>query len=346
MPAAPTMKAMRARARGRPLSLDDVPLPVARDGEVLLEVLACGVCRTDLHVLDAELPDLRYPVIPGHEIVGRVVHAGGGVTSVREGERVGVPWLASSCGACEYCARGLENLCEHAAFTGYTVDGGYAQYTVADARYCLPLPARWTDVEAAPLLCAGLIGYRAYRLAGAGTRLGLYGFGAAAHLLAQVAQAEQREVYAFTKRGDAAGQAFARSLGAVWAGGSDESPPVPLDAAIIFAAAGELVPAALAAVRKGGRVVCAGIHMTDVPSFPYRLLWGERSLCSVANLTRADGAQFMRVAEKIGLRPTVETFALADANAALARLRDGRLRGAAVLVMQGPRNVTRGNRGS
>jgi propanol-preferring alcohol dehydrogenase len=338
MNAAPTMQAMRVRAPGRPLSLDDVPLPVPRDGEVLLEVLACGVCRTDLHALDAELPDLRYPFIPGHEIVGRVVLAGAGVTALREGDRVGVPWLASTCGACEYCARGLENLCERAAFTGYTVDGGYAEYTVADPRYCLPIPPRYTDIEAAPLLCAGLIGYRAYRSAGDGARLGLYGFGAAAHLLTQVARAERREVYAFTKRGDAAGQAFALEQGAVWAGGSDDAPPVPLDAAIIFAAAGELVPKALAAVRKGGRVVCAGIHMSDVPSFPYRLLWGERAIASVANLTRADGAEFMRVAERIALRPVVEPFALADANEALTRLRDGRLRGAAVLVIRGPRN--------
>jgi propanol-preferring alcohol dehydrogenase len=243
-----------------------------------------------------------------------------------------VPWLSRTCGVCAYCARGLENLCERASFTGYTVDGGYAEYTVADARYCLPLPARYSDIEAAPLLCAGLIGYRAYRMAGDGPRVGLYGFGAAAHLLAQVARVERREVYAFTKRGDDAGQAFARELGASWAGASDEPPPVPLDAAIIFAAAGELVPAALAAVRKGGRVVCAGIHMTDIPAFPYRLLWGERSICSVANLTRADGAGFMHLAADIDLRPAVEPFALADANEALERLRLGSLRGAAVLV--------------
>jgi propanol-preferring alcohol dehydrogenase len=292
------------------------------------------VCRTDLHVLDGELPNLRYPLIPGHEIVGRVMRVGAGVVDLREGDRVGVPWLARTCGVCAYCVRGLENLCEQASFTGYTVDGGYAEYAVADARYCLSLPARYSDMEAAPLLCAGLIGYRAYRLAGDGPRLGLYGFGAAAHLLAQVARAERREVYAFTKRGDDTGQAFARELGASWAGSSDEPPPVPLDAAIIFAAAGEVVPSALAAVRKGGRVVCAGIHMTDIPAFPYRLLWGERSISSVANLTRADGAGFMRLAAEIDLRPAVEPFALADANAALERLRAGRLRGAAVLVTQ------------
>jgi propanol-preferring alcohol dehydrogenase len=261
------------------------------------------------------------------------MRAGPGVRNLREGDRVGVPWLARTCGDCDYCRRGLENLCERALFTGYTVDGGYAEHTVADARYCLSLPTRYTDAEAAPLLCAGLIGYRAYRAAGEAARLGLYGFGAAAHLLAQVARAEGREVYAFTKRGDVEGQAFARELGALWAGPSDEPPPVPLDAAIIFAAAGELVPTALAAVRKGGRVICAGIHMSDVPAFPYRLLWGERSIASVANLTRADGAEFMRLAAGLEINAAVERFALADANEALARLRAGRLRGAAVLVM-------------
>ena len=326
------MKAMRIHVPHAPLEHDDVPMPEPGDGEVLLAVTACGVCRTDLHVIDAELPDIRYPRVPGHEIVGRVVRAGSGVRDLRAGDRVGVPWLARTCGICEYCRRGLENLCERALFTGYTVDGGYAECTVADARYCLQLPSRYSDVECAPLLCAGLIGYRAYRAAGDDARLGLYGFGAAAHLLAQIARAEGREVYAFTKRGDAAGQAFARELGAAWAGPSDEPPPVPLDAAIIFAAAGELVPAALAAVRKGGRVVCAGIHMSNIPAFPYRLLWGERSISSVANLTRADGAAFMRLAAEVDLKPAVECFALADANEALARLRAGRLRGAAVLV--------------
>jgi propanol-preferring alcohol dehydrogenase len=327
------MKAMRIHARGKPLEPDEVPIPEPGEGEVLLAVTACGVCRTDLHVQDAELPDLSYPRVPGHEIVGRVMRAGPGVRNLREGDRVGVPWLARTCGDCDYCRRGLENLCERALFTGYTVDGGYAEHTVADARYCLSLPTRYTDAEAAPLLCAGLIGYRAYRAAGEAARLGLYGFGAAAHLLAQVARAEGREVYAFTKRGDVAGQAFARELGALWAGPSDEPPPVPLDAAIIFAAAGELVPTALAAVRKGGRVICAGIHMSDVPAFPYRLLWGERSIASVANLTRADGVEFMRLAAGLEINAAVERFALADANEALARLRAGRLRGAAVLVM-------------
>jgi propanol-preferring alcohol dehydrogenase len=314
-----------------------VPQPAAT--EVLLEVRACGVCRTDLHVLDGELPDLRYPVTPGHEIVGRVVAVGSEVTSMSVGERVGVPWLAYTCGECEPCRRGLENLCERARFTGYTAPGGYADFVTADARYCLPIPEKYADAAAAPLLCAGLIGYRAYRAAGDARRLGLYGFGAAAHLLAQLARAEQREVYAFTRPGDAAGQAFARRLGAVWAGGSDERPNESLDAAIIFAAVGALVPAALAAVRPGGRVVCAGIHMSDVPSFPYRLLWGERSIASVANLTRDDGRDFMRLAATVELEPSVETMPLDAANEALARLKAGKLEGAAVLVPRGNRSV-------
>lgn len=326
------MKAMRIHAAGRPLSLDEVPIPAPGAGQVLLEVLACGVCRTDLHALDGELPNLEFPLTPGHEIVARVVRAAPDVTAFEHGERVGVPWLAHTCGSCAYCARGQENLCERALFTGYTVPGGYAQFVVADAGACLTLPARYGDAEAAPLLCAGLIGYRAYRAAGDAQKLGLYGFGAAAHLLTQLACAAGREVYAFTKPGDAAGQAFARELGVVWAGASDESPPAPLDAAIIFAAVGALVPAALAAVRKGGRVVCAGIHMSDIPAFPYSLLWGERSISSVANLTRADGTEFMRLAGSVQLEPAVERFSLEDANEALERLRTGRLRGAAVLV--------------
>ena len=327
-----TMIAMRLHGPGRGLAQDEVPVPSPSEQQVLLEVLACGVCRTDLHVLDGELPDLRYPVTPGHEIVGRVVQLGSSVTALRVGDRVGVPWLAHTCGVCRYCALDLENLCEHAEFTGYTVAGGYAEFAVADAGYCLPIPERYSDVRAAPLLCAGLIGYRAYRAAGVAERLGLYGFGAAAHLLAQVAHAEGRHIYAFTKPGDAAGQAFARRRGAEWAGGSDESPPEALDAAIIFAAAGALVPAALAAVRKGGRVVCAGIHMSDIPQFAYRLLWGERSIASVANLTRTDGVEFMRLAAAVDVTPAVEPFALTAANEALARLQAGTLEGAAVLV--------------
>ena len=331
MPSSTSMSAMRLHAAGTVLSLDSVARPVPRDHEVLLEVLACGVCRTDLHVVDGELPDTRFPITPGHEVVGRVIERGRSVTNINAGDRVGVPWLAHTCGVCRYCRDGMENLCEFALFTGYTVDGGYAQFTVADARYCLALPARYADAEAAPLLCAGLIGYRAYRIAGPALNLGLYGFGASAHLLAQVARADGRNVFAFTRPGDLESQQFARTLGAAWAGSSDEKPPEPLDAAIIFAAVGALVPAALTATRKGGRVVCAGIHMSDIPSFPYNLLWGERSICSVANLTRTDGHQFMEVAARVALRPSVEIFALHAANDALERLRGGKLTGAAVL---------------
>jgi propanol-preferring alcohol dehydrogenase len=327
-----SMKALRVHGAQRGLSCDTVPVPSPTEDQVLLRVLACGVCRTDLHVVDAELPNLRYPIIPGHEIVGRVVETGARVDPHWLGRRVGVPWLAHTCGSCRYCTAGMENLCENAAFTGYTAPGGYAEFVAADARYCLPIPDRYTDAHAAPLLCAGLIGYRAYRAAGAAPRLGLYGFGAAAHLLAQVARAEGRQVYAFTRPGDASGQDFAARLGATWAGGSDEAPPEPLDAAIIFAAVGALVPAALAAVRPGGRVVCAGIHMSDIPSFPYRLLWEERSLVSVANLTRADGLGFMELAAKLDLSPTIEAFALERAPEALAKLKSGRLDGAAVLI--------------
>jgi propanol-preferring alcohol dehydrogenase len=327
-----TMTAMRLKGSGLGLEPETVPVPSPGPEEVLLEVLACGVCRTDLHVVDGELPNLRYPVTPGHEVVGRIVAAGAAVTGRTLGERVGVPWLARTCGECDFCRLGLENLCVRAEFTGYTVPGGYAQFVVADARYCLAIPERYGDAEAAPLLCAGLIGYRAYRAAGSGAQLGLYGFGAAAHLLAQLASAEGRRVYAFTRPGDAAGQAFARRLGVAWAGGSDEAPPQPLDAAIIFAPVGALVPAALEAVRPGGRVVCAGIHMSDIPSFPYRLLWEERSIASVANLTRDDGRDFMRLAAKVPLRPSVEITPLEAANEALARLRAGTLEGAAVLV--------------
>ncbi len=322
---------MRLHCVGGPLRLDEIPLPVPQEHQVLLKVLACGVCRTDLHVVDGELPNIRFPIIPGHEIVGRIVQRGAAVTHFQVGERVGVPWLGATCGTCRYCREGKENLCENARFTGYTIDGGYAQYALADARYCLFLPARHSDAEIAPLLCAGLIGYRAYRAAGTGTSLGLYGFGAAAHLLAQVAVAEGRKVFAFTREGDREAQTFARGLGATWAGASNEAGPEPLDAAIIFAAAGELVPAALAATRPGGRVVCAGIHMSDIPSFPYHLLWGERSLQSVANLTRADGEEFMHLAARINLRSKVEIFDLSQANEALLQLRQGRLTGAAVL---------------
>jgi len=327
-----SMKAMRLLSPRTSLVLEKLPVPEPAEHQVLLRVLACGVCRTDLHLLDGELPDIRYPVTPGHEIVGEVVGAGAAASGFDRGERIGVPWLGSTCGTCRYCRAGLENLCDQARFTGYTLDGGYAEFALADARFCLRIPSRYTDAEAAPLLCAGLIGYRAYRAAGAGENLGLYGFGAAAHLLAQVARAQGRRVFAFTRPGDTAAQAFARTLGAAWAGSADEAPPEPLDAAIIFAPAGELVIAALAATRKGGRVVCAGIHMSDIPSFPYRLLWGERSIASVANLTRIDGDEFMRIAAEIDLKPAVEMWPLERANEALQCLHAGKLNGAAVLT--------------
>jgi propanol-preferring alcohol dehydrogenase len=329
-----SMKVMSLRAPGEAIQPDESPLPVIAPGQVLLEVQACGVCRTDLHLQDGELPDIPYPVTPGHEIVGRVVRRGREVTRFAEGDRVGVPWLGWTCGRCRHCSAGQENLCDAARFTGYTLPGGYAEYVAADARFCFPIPDRYSDAEAAPLLCAGLIGYRAYRFAGDARNLGLYGFGAAAHLLAQLARFQGREVFAFTKPGDTAGQAFARQQGAAWAGSSDEPPPEPLDAAILFAPVGALVPIALRATRKGGRVVCAGIHMSDIPSFPYRLLWEERSIVSVANLTRQDGEDFMSLAAQVELKPEVETMPLARANDALDRLRRGEVRGAAVLVMK------------
>jgi propanol-preferring alcohol dehydrogenase len=327
------MRAMRLMAPGSALTPSELTLPPPGSEEILIRVEACGVCRTDLHLLDDELPDIHCPVTPGHEIVGVVVDRGHDVSRFAVGDRVGVPWLAWTDGVCEFCRAGLENLCPNARFTGYTRDGGYAQEVLADARYCLPLPAGVPAAPLAPLLCAGLIGYRAYRKAGEARNLGLYGFGAAAHLLAQVAAHEGRRVFAFTRAGDAAGQRFARSLGAVWAGASEERPPEVLDAAILFAPVGALIPLALAAVRPGGHVVCAGIHMSDIPSFPYRLLWGERTLSSVANLTRADGEAFLALATRLGLQATVERFALADANLALGRLRAGDLEGAAVLEM-------------
>ncbi|HET9472913.1 MAG TPA: zinc-dependent alcohol dehydrogenase family protein [Steroidobacteraceae bacterium] len=333
-----TAQAMRLAKPHAPLTLSRVSLAPPADHEVLLEVSACGVCRTDLHLLDGELAQANYPVTPGHELVGRVCARGARVTVFEVGERVGVPWLAHSCGRCFQCRVGAENLCDHPAFTGCNVDGGYATHALADGRFCLRIPARYADAEAAPLLCAGLIGYRAYRACGEARSLGLYGFGAAAHLLAQVAMAQGRRVFAFTRPGDIDGQNFARQLGVWWAGGSDESPPQALDAAILLAPVGALVPAALAAVRKGGRVVCAGIHMSDIPAFPYDLLWGERSVSSVANLTRADGHEFMRLAAQLPLRPAVECFPLEKANEALSRLRAGTLRGAAVLTMNSREN--------
>lgn len=326
------MLAMQWQGPGQALRQVRLPIPACGEDEVLLRVLACGVCRTDLHIVDAELPPHRLPVVPGHEIVGELVQAGARVDRFKVGQRVGVPWLGGTCGHCPYCRAARENLCDQPVFTGCDRDGGYAQYALADARYCLAIPARYDAAQAAPLLCAGLIGYRAYVMAGAGRRLGLYGFGAAAHLLAQVALAQGREVYAFTRPDDLRTQRFALSLGVAWAGDSDADAPVPLDAAIIFAPLGALVPAALAACAKGGTVVCAGIHMSAIPSFPYALLWQERCLRSVANLTRADGAAFLALADRLPLQTVVTTFPLAEANRALAAVRDGSIDGAAVLI--------------
>jgi len=326
------MHAMLLRAAGAPLSPEEVPLPEPGPGELRLRVAACGVCRTDLHVADGELPDPKLPLVLGHEIVGRVDALGEGVTRFREGDRVGVPWLAWTCGVCPHCASGRENLCERARFTGYQRDGGYAEAAVADARYAFAVPEAYGDAEAAPLLCAGLIGHRAWAPVRGAPRLGLYGFGAAAHLVAQLARHSGQRVFAFTRGGDSEAQAFARSLGAEWAGASDELPPEPLDAAILFAPVGALVPAALRAVAPGGTVVCAGIHMSDIPTFPYALLWGERTLRSVANLTRRDGEELLALAPRVPLQTEIVRYPLVSANEALADLRSGRLRGAAVLI--------------
>ena len=333
MRGAGAVKAMVFRGAGEPLVMTALPEPDCGPGQALIRVRACGVCRTDLHILDGELPDPKLPLVPGHEIVGEIVRLGPGVSGLTPGQRVGVPWLGSTCGACEYCLSHHENLCDGARFTGYHIDGGYAEYTVADAAYVFPLPAEMSDVEAAPLLCAGLIGYRSLRMAGDARRLGIYGFGAAAHIVSQVARHEGREVYAFTRPGDRAARDFAASLGAAWTGGSGESPPVRLDAAIIYAPVGPLVPMALAVLRKGGTVVCAGIHMSDVPGFPYELLWGERVIRSVANLTRRDGEEFLQLAPRVPVTTVTETFPLSEANEALAKLRKSEVRGAAVLVM-------------
>ncbi|MFQ5348378.1 MAG: zinc-dependent alcohol dehydrogenase family protein [Rhodothalassiaceae bacterium] len=327
------MRAMVFAAPGQPLRLVRRPVPECGPGEILVRVSACGVCRTDLHLVAGELPDPRPHVVPGHEVVGRVAAVGESVTGFRTGDRVGVPWLGWTCGTCAFCRRGEENLCPEARFTGYTRDGGYADYICADARYAFPLPDAYDDLHAAPLLCAGLIGFRAYRMAGDARTIGLYGFGAAAHILCQLAVAEGREVYAFTKPGDKAAQRFARARGAVWAGGSNEPPPGPLDAALLFAPVGALVPRALAAVRPGGRVIAAGIHMSDIPSFPYHLLWQERVLRSVANLTRADGRDFLARAGAAPITTTVHPYPLEEANRALDDLRAGRFEGAAVLVV-------------
>jgi len=328
------MRAMVFEQPGRPLRPVDITTPSPSRGEIRIAISVCGLCRTDLHILDGELTEPKRPLVMGHQIVGVVDAIGDDVSGLATGDRVGVPWLGGSCGCCEFCDGGRENLCDAPRFTGYQIDGGFAEYCVADARFCFPIPSGFPDAQAAPLLCAGLIGYRSYRMAGDGVRLGFFGFGAAAHILCQVARHHGRAVYAFTKPGDSVGQEFARSLGADWAGGSDEPPPEPLDAAIIFAPAGDLVPTALRAVKKGGTVVCAGIHMSDIPSFPYRDLWGERVVRSVANLTRTDGEQFLALAPKIPVRTQVTTYPLDRVNDALDDLRQGRFSGAAVIEIR------------
>jgi propanol-preferring alcohol dehydrogenase len=327
------MRAMVLRNAGQPLKLAELPLPEAAAGQLRVRVEACAVCRTDLHIVDGELPDPKLPLVLGHQIVGVVDQVGEGVERVGLGDRVGIPWLGWTDGECRYCRSGRENLCDRARFTGYDLGGGFAEAAVADSRYCFPLPAEYSSLHAAPLLCAGLIGYRALRLAGDAERLGLYGFGAAAHLIVQVARWQGRRVFAFSRAGDVEGQEFARSLGAEWAGASGDDPPEPLDAALIFAPVGELVPTALRALAKGGTVVCAGIHMSDIPSFPYELLWGERMIRSVANLTRQDGTDFLALAPRVPVKTDIETFPLGGANEALERLRAGRLQGTAVLVV-------------
>jgi propanol-preferring alcohol dehydrogenase len=328
------MRAMVLERAGEPLRRIELPDPVPGHGEVLIRVHACGVCRTDLHILDGELSEPKLPLVPGHQIVGTVAGAGEGAERFAPGERVGVPWLGWTDGECRYCRRGHENLCDNARFTGYDIDGGYAELTVADERFCFPVPAGYPDEQAAPLLCAGLIGYRALRLVGEAERIGFYGFGASAHILCQVAVAEGRRVFAFTREGDEDTQAFARRLGAEWAGSSGETPPERLDGAIVFAAAGELMPAALRASAKGARVISAGIHMSEIPAFPYEILWEERSLGSVANLTRADGEEFMALAPRVPVKTEVTSYPLERANEALEDLRAGRFRGAAVLALR------------
>jgi propanol-preferring alcohol dehydrogenase len=329
------MKVMQLDRPGQPLRMIERPVPTPGPGEVRVRVAACAVCRTDLHVVDGELPEPVLPIVPGHEIVGRIEAVGQGVPATRRGERVGIPWLGWTCGRCEFCVSGQENLCDRARFTGYQIDGGYAEETIADARYCFPIPDAYDDAAAAPLLCAGLIGHRCLRMAGEARHLGLYGFGAAAHIVCQVARSQGREVYAFVRPGDRTAAAFAGSLGACWVGSSDQAPPRPLDAAIVFAPVGGLVPLALRAVRKAGVVVLGGIHMSDIPSFPYRILWEERVLRSVANLTRDDARSFLDLAPGVPVETTIQRFPLSAANEALDRLRGGRLEGAAVLIPQG-----------
>ena len=327
------MKAMVLEQPGVPLQLLEMPDPIPGEGEVLVRISACGVCRTDLHIVDGDLPEPKLPIIPGHEIVGTVSGLGAGVDHFKMGERIGIPWLGRTCGCCPYCKSGAENLCDEPGFTGYQIDGGYAEMTIADARCCFPISGDYSDSEIAPLLCARLIGYRSLSMAGNNSvRIGIYGFGAAAHILTQLARYQDREVYAFTRPGDRAAQEFALEMGAIWVGDSDQVPPDELDAAIIFAPVGSLIPAALRAVRKGGVVICGGIHMSDIPSFPYKILWGERILRSVANLTRQDAKDFLELASKVHIRTRITEFALEDANLALAALRAGKLTGAAVLI--------------
>ena len=327
------MKAMVLEEPNKPLRLVNVPRPSPSLGQLLLNVTACGICRTDLHIVDGELTEPKLPLIPGHQIVGEVVELGEGVSGFELGQRVGVPWLGATCSSCQDCREGRENLCDQAQFTGYQIDGGFAEYTAADAHFCFPIPAGYPDVQAAPLLCAGLIGYRSYTMVGDAKRIGFYGFGSAAHILIQLANHDGREVYAFSRAGDGEAQKFARRLGATWAGDSESPPPQALDAAIIFAPVGSLIPTALRAVRKGGTVVCAGIYMSEIPAFPYEILWGERVVRSVANLTRQDGEQFMALAPQVPVRTEVTTFPLEEANEALDALREGRLQGAGVLVI-------------
>ncbi len=331
------MRAMVLHKPRQPLQLADFPIPEPSPSQIQIQIRACAVCRTDLHVIDGELTEPKLPLVPGHEIVGRVTALGSGATPFKIGDRIGVPWLGWTCGECKFCRSQRENLCEKARFTGYTLDGGYAEYTVADHGFCFPIPLLYSDVEAAPLLCAGLIGYRSFLKTGDAHRIGIYGFGAAAHIITQVAVSQGRQIYAFTKAHDEAGQGFAKKLGAVWAGGSESAPPEKLDAAIIFAPVGGLVPLALKALNKGGIIVCGGIHMSDIPSFPYELLWQERTVCSVANLTRRDGHEFFALAPKVPVRTTVETFPLSAANFALESLRHGKIKGAAVLMNENSR---------
>lgn len=328
------MKAMLLQSGEDKLQPAEIPIPTPTENQVLLKISACGICRTDLHVLEGDLPNPKLPLVLGHEIVGVVVGKGALVSDFQIGQRLGVPWLGYTCGNCQYCLSYHENLCDHALFTGYNLDGGFAEYTVADQRYCFPIPDQYADAEAAPLLCAGLIGYRALVAAGDAKRIGIYGFGAAAHIITQVACAQKREIYAFTRPGDIQSQQFAREMGAIWAGDSGFSPPQEMDAAIIFAPVGDLVPIALKQIKKGGKVVCAGIHMSEIPAFPYEILWGEREICSIANLTRQDGEAFFKLATTIKINTSVTAFPLVKANEAIQKLQNGQINGAAVLVME------------